>query len=279
MSLPASCLATLRRVPLLRRAIPAHWRHYRISHLLWGLLSLYLAWNLWILAYIVSLNWINPDMTSVMSEQLERLQDDDPDAELRYQWVPYAKISRHIKRALLVAEDAKFAEHDGFDWAGMQHAWEKNLKKGKIVAGGSTISQQLAKNLFLSSSRTPWRKAEEALITVMLETFLDKQRIFELYLNLIEWGDGIYGIEAAAHHYFGTSAAALSPRQATLLAAVIINPRRYSVLAPPRRIERRVRLIAGRLHRRGALDDAQYAQALGLPPPPPPADSGAVARA
>ena len=247
MSLPASCLATLRRVPLLRRAIPAHWRHYRISHLLWGLLSLYLAWNLWILAYIISLNWINPDMTSVMSEQLERLQDDDPDAELRYQWVPYAKISRHIKRALLVAEDAKFAEHDGFDWAGMQHAWEKNLKKGKIVAGGSTISQQLAKNLFLSSSRTPWRKAEEALITVMLETFLDKQRIFELYLNVIEWGNGLFGVEAAARKYYHVHASQLGPSQAAQLAAMVTNPRYYQTHRYDRRLQRKASIILQRM--------------------------------
>ncbi len=125
-------------------------------------------------------------MTSFMSEQLERLRDENPDARLQHQWVPYERISRHLKRALLVAEDAKFAEHDGFDWEGLQYAWEKNLKKGRIVAGGSTISQQLAKNLFLSSSRTPWRKVEEAIITLMLETVLDKRRIFEIYLNVIE---------------------------------------------------------------------------------------------
>ena len=247
MSLPASCLATLRRVPLLRRAIPAHWRHYRISHLLWGLLSLYLAWNLWILAYIISLNWINPDMTSVMSEQLERLQDDDPDAELRYQWVPYAKISRHIKRALLVAEDAKFAEHDGFDWAGMQHAWEKNLKKGKIVAGGSTISQQLAKNLFLTPTKSYVRKVEEAIITLMLEGLWSKRRIFEVYLNVIEWGNGVFGAEAAARHYYNTSAAQLGPEQAARLAGMVPNPRYYDRNRSAPGLGRKAAIILGRM--------------------------------
>ena len=243
MSLPASCLATLRRVPLLRRAIPAHWRHYRISHLLWGLLSLYLAWNLWILAYIISLNWINPDMTSVMSEQLERLQDDDPDAELRYQWVPYAKISRHIKRALLVAEDAKFAEHDGFDWAGMQHAWEKNLKKGRIVAGGSTISQQLAKNLFLNDSRRYIRKAEEAAITAMLEATTDKDRIFALYLNVIEWAPGVFGAEAASQHFYQKSADKLSRQQAAQLAARVPRPLYYAANPRDRALRNKTNII------------------------------------
>ena len=227
MKLLAKSLRLLRRVPILGRAIPGHWRQFRLRHLLWGALALYLGWNLWIFTYIVSLNWINPDMTSFMSEQLERLQDDDPDAELRYQWVPYAQISRHMKRAILVAEDAKFAEHAGFDWAGMQYAWSKNLKKGRIVAGGSTISQQLAKNLFLSSSRTPWRKVEEALITVMLEAVLDKERIFEVYLNVIEWGNGVFGAEAAARHYYGIGAAQLSAEQAARLAAMVPSPRFY----------------------------------------------------
>jgi monofunctional glycosyltransferase len=247
MPLLVSCCSTLRRVPLLGRAIPTHWRQFRFKHLLWGLLSLYLGWNLWILGYIISLNWMNPDMTSFMSEQLERLQDDDPNAGLRYQWVPYEKISRHIKRALLVAEDAKFSEHDGFDWAGMQYAWEKNLKKGKIVAGGSTISQQLAKNLFLSSARTPWRKAEEALITVMLETFLDKQRIFELYLNVIEWGNGLFGVEAAARKYYHVHASQLGPAQAAQLAAMVTNPRYYQTHRSDRRLLRKTSIILQRM--------------------------------
>ena len=118
----------------------------------------------------------------------------------------------NLKRALIAAEDANFVDHEGFDWEGIQKAYEKNLKKGRIVAGGSTISQQLAKNLFLSTKRTPWRKLEEALITVMLETVMDKRRIFEIYLNIIEWGNGVFGAEAASRYYFKKSASSASTR-------------------------------------------------------------------
>ncbi|MBP8173657.1 MAG: monofunctional biosynthetic peptidoglycan transglycosylase [Aeromonadaceae bacterium] len=246
----------LRRLPLIRRAVPSSWRHYRLCHLLWGLLCAYLLWNLWILGYVISLNWLNPDMTSFMSEQLERLQDDDPAAQLRYQWVPYEKISRHAKRALLVAEDARFSEHDGFDWAGMRYAWQKNLKKGHIVAGGSTISQQLAKNLFLSASRTPWRKAEEALITVMLESFLDKQRIFELYLNVIEWGNGLFGIEAASRKYFHVHASQLSASQAAYLAAMVTNPRYYQLHRNDRHLLHKAGVIMQRMRSADLPTDA-----------------------
>ena len=115
-----------------------------------------------------------------MEDRLEVLQEDNPDAILKHRWVDYKNISPNLKRALIAAEDAKFVDHEGFDWEGIQKAYEKNLKKGKVVAGGSTISQQLAKNLFLSTKRTPWRKAEEAMITVMLESTMSKRRIFEI---------------------------------------------------------------------------------------------------
>jgi monofunctional biosynthetic peptidoglycan transglycosylase len=155
------------------------------------------------------------------------MQDKNPKAGLQHKWVPYKNISNNLKRALIVSEDAKFVDHEGFDWEGIANAYEKNLRKGKIVAGGSTISQQLAKNLFLSTKRTPWRKAEEAAITLMLESVMDKRRIFEIYLNVIEWGNGVFGAEAAAQHYFGVSAAQLSPEQAAKLAAIVPNPRYY----------------------------------------------------
>ena len=164
-----------------------------------------------------------------MEDRLQIIQETKPDAELKYKWVDYSKISNNLKRAVIASEDSKFNDHEGFDWEGIEKAYEKNLKKGKIVAGGSTISQQLAKNLFLSSKRTPWRKGEEAIITVMLENMLTKQRILEIYLNVIEWGNGIFGAEAASRHYFKTSAAGLSPPQAAKLAAMIPNPRFYDV--------------------------------------------------
>jgi len=149
----------------------------------------------------------------------------NPNAQLRYQWVPYGRISPHLKRAMIAAEDAKFAEHGGFDWEGIQKALEKNRQKGHVVGGGSTITQQLAKNLFLSPAKSYLRKGEEAVVTVMLEAMLPKQRIFELYLNVIEWGNGVFGAEAAARRYFGVPAAQLSAEQAAKLAAMTPSPR------------------------------------------------------
>ena len=173
--------------------------------------------------------WIDqaPVSTAFMRARLEVMQAADAAAKLQYAWVPYDKISSNLKRAIIVAEDAKFADHEGFDWEGIQKALEKNQRKGRVVAGGSTISQQLAKNLFLSGERSAIRKGEEALITVMMESILDKERIFEIYLNVIEWGDGIFGAEAAARHYFGVSASRLTREQSAKLAAIVPRPRFY----------------------------------------------------
>ncbi|MEQ1534084.1 MAG: monofunctional biosynthetic peptidoglycan transglycosylase [Sideroxydans sp.] len=196
----------------------------RIFIALFALLVLY---QFWLFAHIVWWIKFDPASSAFMEDRLEVMQDKNPKAELKHQWVDYPKISNNLKRALIASEDAKFVDHEGFDWEGIQKAYEKNLKKGKIVAGGSTISQQLAKNLFLSTKRTPWRKGEEIVITLMLETVMDKQRIFEIYLNVIEWGNGVFGAEAAARHYFGVSASQLSAEQAARLAAMVPNPRFY----------------------------------------------------
>ena len=168
-----------------------------------------------------------PATTAFMDARLEVMRAKDPKAKLKYQWVPYDEISSRLKRAIIVAEDAKFVDHEGFDWEGIQKAIDKNQRRGKIVAGGSTISQQLAKNLFLSGQRSALRKGEEALITLMMEAVLGKERIFEIYLNIIEWGDGVFGAEAAARHYYGVSAAQLSAEQAAKLAAMVPRPRFY----------------------------------------------------
>lgn len=185
----------------------------------------------------------------------------------RRTWVPYARISPHLRRAVLIAEDDAFFSHDGLDWNEIRESAKHDLRTGRLARGGSTITQQLAKNLWLGTARTPLRKLEEVLLAIRLERALGKKRIFELYLNLIEWGDGVYGCEAAARHWFGTSAAALDARQSVRLAAVVINPRRYSPTEPPRRIERRVRMIASRLRRRGDLSEADWRSVLGLPAP------------
>jgi monofunctional glycosyltransferase len=169
----------------------------------------------------------NPTSTAFMDARLATMREKTPNAKLQQHWVPYEKISSHLKRAILVAEDDRFADHEGFDWEGIQKAMDKNQQKGKVVAGGSTISQQLAKNLFLSGERSMLRKGEEALITLMMERMLGKERILEIYLNVIEWGDGVFGAEAAARHYFGISAAQLSAEQAAKLAAMVPRPRFY----------------------------------------------------
>ncbi len=219
---------------------------------LWRSIALFfvllLVYQLWLFAHIAWWVGHNPATSAFMDTRLEVMQDTNPDAALKHQWVAYAKISNHLKRALIASEDAKFVDHEGFDWEGIQKAYEKNLKKGKIVAGGSTISQQLAKNLFLSTQRTPWRKLEEAAITVMLEKMMDKQRIFEIYLNVIEWGNGVFGAEAAARHYYRVSAAQLNAVQSAKLAAMVPNPRYYDTHREARGLQRKTAIILRRIN-------------------------------
>ena len=182
-----------------------------------------IAVQLWFLSHLIYWNSFNPTATAFM----ERYLESRPGTRLRHTWVAYERISPHLKRAVVAAEDAKFLDHEGFDWEAIQEAMRKNEKRGKVVAGASTISQQLAKNLFLSGSRSWLRKAEEAAITWMMERTLSKRRILELYLNFAEWGEGIFGAEAAARHHFGVSAAVLGPAEAAWLAAILPSPRRY----------------------------------------------------
>lgn len=214
---------------------------------LFALGMLVLLYQLWLFLHICW--WVNhnPSSSAFMEDRLALMQAENPEARLRHKWLPYSRISNTLKRAVIVAEDAKFTDHDGFDWDGIQKAYEKNLKKGRIVAGGSTISQQLAKNLFLSTKRTPWRKLEEACITVMLEKMMSKQRILEIYLNIIEWGDGIFGAEAAARHYYHTSATNLNASQAARLAAMVPNPRYYDTHRYAPGLNRRAATILARM--------------------------------
>jgi monofunctional biosynthetic peptidoglycan transglycosylase len=192
-----------------------------------GVLGLVLAWQLWLLGWVLLWKWVDPGTTRFMDIRLTELREKNPQARLKQQWVPYARISPHLKRAIIASEDAKFVDHEGFDWDGIQKALEKNQKRGRFVAGGSTISQQLAKNLFLTPTKSYFRKAEEAIITLMLEALWSKQRIFEVYLNVIEWGNGVFGAEAAARHYYGATAAQLGAEQAARLAGMVPNPRFY----------------------------------------------------
>ncbi len=192
-----------------------------------ALLAFALLYLLWLFGWVLFWGWFNPDSTRFMELRLAELRATQPNATLKKQWLPYDRISVHLKRALIASEDAKFVHHEGFDWEGIQKAMEKNEKKGRAVAGGSTISQQLAKNLFLTPTRSLARKGEEAVITVMIETLWSKRRIFEVYLNVIEWGSGVFGAEAAARHYYGIGAGQLGPEQAARLAAMVPSPRFY----------------------------------------------------
>ena len=216
----------------------------------WGLLGalgLFLVWQLWLLGWVLFWGWFNPGETRFMEIRLAELRQKAPQAQLKQQWVPYERISIHLKRAIIAAEDAKFVDHEGFDWEGMQKAIEKNQKRGRTVAGGSTISQQLAKNLFLTPTKSYFRKVEEAIITLMLEGLWSKRRIFEVYLNVIEWGNGVFGAEAAARHYYNTSAAQLGPEQAARLAGMVPNPRYYDRNRSAPGLGRKAAIILGRM--------------------------------
>ncbi len=207
----------------------------------------FFLYYLWIFFHITWWVKFNPSSTAFMDARLAVMQEKNPKAKLKHRWIAYSKISNNLKRAVIASEDAKFLQHKGFDWEGIRIAVKKNLKKGKFVAGGSTITQQLAKNLFLSSDRTLWRKLEEVLITLMLENMLSKQRIYEIYLNVIEWGNGIFGAEAAARHYYHKGAHSLSTTQAAKLAVMVPNPRFYDKHRNTRYLNRRTATIRARL--------------------------------
>lgn len=172
---------------------------------------------------IMSLKYTHPMSTSFMRYKAFFR----PFKKVHYDWVSAKKISPYLKNAVIIAEDDQFYTHNGFDWKAIKNAAKTNWKRKKIAFGASTISQQLAKNLYLSPSKDPVRKAREVVLTVILDTYLSKERILELYLNIVEWGPNIYGAEAAARHYFGTSAKNLGPSQAAFLASILPNPVRY----------------------------------------------------
>lgn len=194
--------------------------------------------------------WVdhNPTMTSFMREQQSALREKNPKANIQQQWVPYERISSNLKRAIIASEDANFNDHEGVDWDALEKAYERNQKRKKVTHGGSTITQQLAKNLFLSGSRSYIRKGQELIITYMLETLMDKQRIFEIYLNVVEFGKGTFGAEAAAKHYYGIPASRLSAPQAAKLAVMLPNPRYYDTHRDTNYLNRRTATILKRMN-------------------------------
>jgi monofunctional biosynthetic peptidoglycan transglycosylase len=222
--------------------------------LLAGVAALLLV-QIWFLAQVLWLARNDPPSTAFMDARLQSLRaraalegkNPDQAARLAYHWVPYARISQNLKRAVVAAEDARFLEHGGLDWDAIERAIEKNQQRGRLVAGASTLTQQLAKNLFLSGERSWSRKAQEAIIAWMLEATLSKRRILELYLNVAEWGEGVFGAQAAARNHFGVDAGVLNARQAAWLAVVLPSPRRYARGRTTPYLERRVDVILERM--------------------------------
>ena len=221
-----------------------------------------------------SLEKTNPKTTAFMElRKAEAREDGRTRFSIRQQWVPYGRISPMLKRAVIVTEDAAFFDHDGIDLDEIKASLEKNWEDGQFLRGGSTITQQLAKNLYLSPSRNPIRKVKELFIARRLEAALTKQRILEIYLNMIEWGDGVFGCEAAARAYFQKSCASLDMAEAALMAGAIINPREHSPAKPTRRLLRRQQII---LKRMGFKESPPPANQTPPAPvnetPPPPAN-------
>lgn len=188
---------------------------------------LLLLWQAWIFAQVLWWRTHNPESTSFMKLRAEDRAEAGRGNLLPHPWVSYDRIPDSLKRAVIAAEDTTFVTHHGFDWEGMRKALDKDVRRGRPVAGGSTITQQLAKNLFLSGRRSLWRKAEEALITLMLEATWSKRRILEVYLNVIEWGDGLFGCAAAVRHYYQEPVGTLTSTQSARLASMIPSPRYY----------------------------------------------------
>jgi monofunctional glycosyltransferase len=226
-----------------------------------ALAFVYVAYIYLTLPDVRTLQKTNPNTTAFMALRTGEARDAGRKFSIRHQWVPYSRMSPMLKRAVIVTEDAAFFDHDGIDLDEIRASMERNWEEGQFLRGGSTITQQLAKNLYLSPTRNPMRKVKELFIARRLEAALSKQRIFEIYLNVIEWGDGIFGCEAAARAYFRKSCGSLDMAESALMAGAIINPREHSPAKPTRRLLRRQQII---LKRMGFRE-----KPAPLPPPPP----------
>lgn len=207
----------------------------------------FIFFNAYVYGNIITYRAVAPHQTAFMSMRMSEFAKEGRNVALDYRWVPYNQISDNLKKALIASEDAKFAAHGGFDWSGIQNAIKRNQQSGEVKAGGSTISQQLAKNLFLNDSRSYIRKAEEAAITAMMEAVTDKDRIFELYLNAIEWHYGVFGAEAAAQYFYKKPAADLSKQQAAKLAARVPAPLFYADNPKSKRLRGKTNIILRRM--------------------------------
>ena len=211
----------------------------------------FILFNAYVYGSLLTYRAVAPHHSAFMTMRMNEFRSEGREVALDYRWVPYNRISVNLKKALIASEDAAFAEHGGFDWNGIEHAMRRNQRSGTIRAGGSTISQQLAKNLFLFAERSYIRKAEEAVITVMMESMWSKERILTVYLNVAEFGEGIYGIEAASQHYYHKPASRLRAGEAASLIAMLPNPKYFQQHRNDRRLRNKTRII---LRRMGSAD-------------------------
>ncbi len=239
---------------------------------LFSVIVLYLGFYL-VYPNISKLKKENPKKTSFMEYREREWERKGKKIKIRQAWVPLSRISPYLMKSVLIAEDDKFWSHEGFDFDALQKAVERDIKQKKFKFGGSTISQQLAKNLYLSPSKNPARKVKEAILTWRIERSLSKKRILELYLNVAEWGEGIFGIEAASRHYYGKPASDLNPEEAARLASVLPNPRRFNPVKGGRYVENRSRIIYNIMVKRGIVvheyedvaDDSEKLESTGSP--------------
>ncbi len=197
----------------------------------------------------------NPRKTSFIAYRERQWQEKGKKIKTYQTWVPLSQVSPYLIKAVLIGEDDKFWKHEGFDFEAIQKAIEKDIKQKRFKFGGSTISQQLVKNLYLTPEKTPVRKLKEAILTWRVEKTLSKKRILEIYLNVVEWGEGIFGIEAASRYYYGKPSSVLNPEEATRLAAVLPNPIKYSPLGTSRYVENRSRIIRSIMVKRGIVEE------------------------
>jgi|AntAceMinimDraft_1070359.scaffolds.fasta_scaffold05732_5 monofunctional biosynthetic peptidoglycan transglycosylase len=214
--------------------------------LLLGFAALFL-YQIAVFSQVVWFRWFDPQTTAFIQTEHRRLANLAPPKTITQIWVPYQDISTYVKRAVISAEDTGFVDHRGIEWEAIERAFFANVESGEVRFGGSTITMQLAKNLFLSSDRSYIRKAQEVIITLMIEAVMDKQRILELYLNVAEWGVGVFGIEAAAQHYYKRPAARLTARQAAWLASILPSPKRYDLNRQSRWVERKTGILLRRM--------------------------------
>jgi monofunctional glycosyltransferase len=225
------------------------------------LVLLFVGYEYFTLPDVSSLKKENPKETALMRQREKEMRSLGKKIRHQQVWVPLSAIPDYLKIAVLIGEDDAFYQHEGYDLNQIKESFIRNWEKKGLVRGGSTITQQLAKNLYLSTSKSPLRKIKEFLIARRLEEELTKRRILEIYLNVIEWGDGIYGVESATQVYFGKSAHDLKLQDAVLLAAVIPNPHRMNPTRPSRRVQNRYRIILDRMAQYGHVSEQEYEQA------------------